>query len=142
MSIRPDEMMRSKTLAITAVSTAVATRMYANASPQDPVLPCIVTTAKQEPLGHLTGQAGWTTADIGLAIFSTNYDEAVDLAEAIRIALNEFKGTVTVGLETVKVGILRLVSQIQDPQEPVDGSEQPIFKIIQSWTATMVEPIT
>lgn len=143
MAIRPDEALRAKALAVSAVSTALGTRFYPNAAPQKVAYPYAVTGVEEsEHLGHLAGKSGWVRARIALEIIGgTSYEAAKDIAEALRIALHNAKGTVTIGSDTEKITTF-LDKQEDIPEWSEDGSAKPIFGVRQTWTLMMTEAVS
>lgn len=138
MSVRPEELLRTKALAASGVSNIVSTRWYSNVAPQGVKYPCIVSGIEDDnPIHHMTGPSGWTQTRIALGIYGTTYESVQALAEQIRFACYAFKGNVTVSAETVKAGLLKLEKQMDSPVEPTDGSDKPIFGITQTWLVAM-----
>lgn len=138
MSVRPEELLRTKALASSGVSNLISTRWYANSAPQKTSYPCVVFGVESDnPVQHMTGATGYTQATISLGIYALKYEEAQAVAEKIRVACHAFKGNVTVSTETVKAGLLKLEKQMDSPVDTADGSDKPIFGITQTWLVSM-----
>jgi len=142
MAIRPDQAFVAKVNGVTAAYTALdnGKRLFANAAKQDCPLPLAVyLVGETEHLAHLGGQLGWCKAQIILDIVGKEtYASAKEIAEALRIGLHAFKGTVTVGIETAKIGYMGLEKQ-EDMPEWIDGSGRPQYTVRQTWNLMMVE---
>lgn len=138
MAIDPEKALKAKALAATGVSALLGQRFYASSAPQDVAFPyAVYGIAKDEPVTHMGGQSGWTQASIDVGIFGHTYESVKAVADRIRIGCNSFKGTVTVGVETAKVGLIRLESKADTPVPVADGSSKPIYGITQTWLVSM-----
>jgi len=69
-----------------------------------------------------------------------DYATAEAVAEALRIGMHPFKGTVTVSAQSIAVGYLGLESEMEDPEPLQDGKQRPVYSIQQTWSACIAEP--
>lgn len=142
MSIRPEEMIRAKALAAAPVSALVGARIYAQMAPEKGIAwPFIVTGIdSQSHPTHMGGASGWAKASIVMRVYALTYESAKAVADALRIAMHPFKGSITIGAETSAVGYLGIESEQDEPIPPNDGGSVPIFCINQTWAAMVAEP--
>jgi hypothetical protein len=86
--------LREKVLAAAPVAAIVARRMYPNYFPEGTDFPAL-TYAKSSVvrLWSLDGPTGYASARVTIGAWSDNYAAALTLAEAVRIALDKFRGT-------------------------------------------------
>lgn len=86
---------RTKTLATSSVSDLVSTRMYSDVLPQSVTMPAITyTVIDTTPNEHLTGIADVSRARIQIDCFATSRAGANALGDAVRLALEKYRGTV------------------------------------------------
>ena len=73
----------------------VSTRIYPNNVPQDVALPFIAySIVSQEPSITKDVVSALDVIRISLDIYSTNYDTSNQIASAVRVALDGYKGTI------------------------------------------------
>jgi len=81
--------------ATAAVTALVSTRIYPNNVPQDVALPFIAySIVSQEPSITKDVVSALDVIRISLDIYSTNYDTSNQIAAAVRVALDGYKGTI------------------------------------------------
>lgn len=84
----------------------VSTRVYNIRIPQGATLPCITITRISTPRLHThdsSGSAGTAYPRIQIDAWGTTHSNVKAIANAIRAALNGYKGTITSGADTVVV---------------------------------------
>ena len=90
-----NEAIRARLLAVTAVTDLVGTRVYPLLLPQDPTYPAIryqqITGTRESAMGS---DVGLVEATEQVDSYDSTYAGARVLAEAVRAALQRFRGTV------------------------------------------------
>jgi len=99
----------------TGVTDIVSTRVYPEVAQQDAALPYIVyNVANNEPTDTKPEPSKLDTAQVEVNIYSDSYTEAIDLAVAVRAALDRVKGT----YNGVNVQSIQYLNEIIDFDEP------------------------
>lgn len=95
------------------VGQLLSTRIYPQAIPQDAALPAVAYQRISGPriLAH-DGPTGMARARIQITVQGTMYSSAKGVAEAIRQALDGYKGPVVVGSEAVEIEVASLANEI------------------------------
>jgi hypothetical protein len=143
MTIRPEQALRAKALAVSAITALIGTRWSAEfVITKDIKYPLVVcTVAKAQPLAHLGGPSGFTTDSVDVAVWGDTHDSVEAVAAQLRIALHATKGDVTVGSDTAKMTCM-LTEQDPCTTSPIDGSEFPIFGITQHYTVSLAQAVS
>lgn len=138
MAVDAIEMFRAKALSVSAISTLLGTRIYPQIAPSATAWPFVVVEiAKQEQPTHMTGRVDWLMPTLAVRIYAQTSASARAVADALRVGLHVFAGTVTVGIETINVGYLGLASEEDEAIMNNDGSAVAAYTIKQDWTATI-----
>ena len=99
----------------TDVTDIVNTRVYPEVAQQDAALPYIVyNVTNNEPTDTKPEPSKLDTAQVEVNIYSDSYTEAIDLAVAVRAALDRVKGT----YNGVNVQSIQYLNEIIDFDEP------------------------
>jgi hypothetical protein len=99
----------------TGVTDIVSTRVYPEVAQQDAALPYIVyNVTNNEPTDTKPEPSKLDTAQVEVNIYSDSYTEAIDLAVAVRAALDRVKGT----YNGVNVQSIQYLNEIIDFDEP------------------------
>ena len=107
-----------------AVRAIVDDRIYPARTPQDTTLPKIVfTTISQGRAPNTAGASGVTNPRIQIDCWADSNAGADALADAVRLALDGYRGTVA----SVQIRSCFLDAQRDAIVEPRDGGEQRIF---------------
>lgn len=115
--------LRTYTLAGSAVTALVSTRMHARKLPQTPVLPAIVyQRIDTRRLHDMAGPDGLPRPRMQITCWAATPAGAYDLAAAVRARLDGFKGT----WGTVTVGSCLCVGErdVEDPDPGRSGVAQ------------------
>ena len=100
----------------TDVTDVVSTRIYPEIAQQDAALPYIVyNVANNEPTDTKPEPSKLDTAQVEVNIYSDSYTEAIDLAVAVRAALDRVKGTYS-GVNVQSIQYLNEVIDFDEPQ--------------------------
>lgn len=108
----------------TSITTYVSTRIHPIHLPQNPTLPAIAfTQIGSDHDHHLGGAAGSTSVALRLAVFSEDLQEAIDIAEALRLVLQGYRGA----MGNMTVTFCTLEEQEDDADQPYDGSDTWVY---------------
>lgn len=100
----------------TDVTDVVSTRIYPEIAQQDADLPYIVyNVANNEPTDTKRDVSQLDTAQVEVDIYSTSYSQCIDLAVAVRAALDRVKGTYA-GVDVQSIQYLNEVIDFDEPQ--------------------------
>ena len=100
----------------TDVTDIVSTRVYPEIAQQDADLPYIVyAIANNEPTDTKPEPSKLDTAQVEVNIYSDSYTQAIDLAVAVRAALDRVKGTYN-GVNVQSIQYLNEVIDFDEPQ--------------------------
>ena len=100
----------------TDVTDIVSTRIYPEISQQDADLPYIVyAIANNEPTDTKPEPSKLDTAQVEVNIYSDSYTQAIDLAVAVRAALDRVKGTYS-GVDVQSIQYLNEIIDFDEPQ--------------------------
>lgn len=132
-------------LDVTAVTTAVSTRIWLNAAPQKKdadILPYIVgMVVDKQHAHHLQGASGIAWTRLQLNIVGANYRSAKETADVVRMALDGFRGAVDVNGEMVQIKHCMLDMEQDNFDPPVDGSQKGRHQVIQDWKIANEETV-
>ncbi len=111
---------------VTGITSLVGTgnnaRIYPLKLPQNPTLPAIVfTKISEQHVECMTGSAGLAMARIQFDCWAENKDQAEDLSEALRQALQGYKGS----MGSVTVQGVHFMNEMDDFEQGIDD-----FRII------------
>lgn len=143
MAKRPIEVFRTKALSVSAVSALIGARMYANtAVPEKTAFPYVeVKLDKVDHPHHMTGAGGWAMCNIIASIYAHSNDTCGAIADALRVGMHPFKGSVTVNGDAIAVGYLGIDSESENPEPLQDGAQRPVYSITQNWQACIAEAV-
>ena len=100
----------------TGVTDIVSTRVYPEVAQQDAALPYIVyNVTNNEPTDTKPEPSKLDTAQVEVNVYSNSYTEAIDLAVAVRAALDRVKGTYN-GVNVQSIQYLNEVIDFDEPQ--------------------------
>lgn len=105
------------------VSALVATRVHPQVLPQRPTYPAVRYAVIDTPRDmHMQGASGLTWPRVQIDGFAQTYAAAVELAKAIRLAMNGFQGTMGTG-PGVEVDAVFLVDErdLYDDDTELEG---------------------
>lgn len=86
-------LVRAVLTASVPVSAAVGARIYPVELPQSPTLPAIVLTpVRTEDERHLSGHNRFPVSEVVIDVCAATFNGADDLAEAVKTALQDYKG--------------------------------------------------
>lgn len=129
----------------TGVSGIVSSRVWLNSAPQQKdadILPYIVGhVVDKQHAHHLRGASGIAWTRLQLNLFASSYREAKELADAARIALDGFRGAVSVGTNTVEIKHLMMDMEQDNFNPPIDGSQKGRHQVIQDWKIANEESV-
>ncbi len=102
----------------TGITNLVSTRVYLERIPQGATLPCLTYQRISTPrlLAHDTsGSAGTAHPRFQFDAWATTYSSAKAITDALRAALNGFKGTITSGADSVVVQSSLVDAETSEP---------------------------
>ena len=100
----------------TDVTDVVSTRIYPEVAQQDSDLPFIVyNVTNNEPTDTKPEPSKLDTAQVEVNIYAESYTEAIDLAVAVRAALDRVKGTYS-GVNVQSIQYLNEIIDFDEPQ--------------------------
>jgi len=100
------------------ITALVSTRVYLETIPQGATLPCITYQRISTPrlTAHDTsGSAGTASPRFQFDAWATTYASARAIADALRAALNGYKGTITSGADSVVVQSILIDGESSEP---------------------------
>jgi hypothetical protein len=100
------------------ITTLISTRVYLERIPQGATLPCLTYQRISTPriLTHDTsGSAGTAHPRFQFDAWAATYSSAKAIADALRAALNGFKGTITSGVDSVVVQAALIDGESSEP---------------------------
>lgn len=104
MSAIAEQALMTRLVADTDVSAIVGNRVYPHTAPQNATMPYIVyfrVSGVHEH--HMRGSSGLYDARVQLSMFSTDFEQLLNLSDAVRLALDGYRGDVTVGTDMVRI---------------------------------------
>lgn len=125
------------------VALLVGTQVYRTFAPQRATYPYITYQKVTERRArHMTATAGLVESGIQMDCWSTDSNEVLSVADAIRDSLDHLNHT-TIGMapNTATVKAAFLESSVDDFEEPTDASNLGIFRVIQTWEIWHTETI-
>jgi hypothetical protein len=142
MSLLPEEALRELVLGVSGVSASINGNYGAEQVRQESKPPFIVARVQEgKQIGHFTGESGHWTGVINLFIVGgESYETARSIGEAIRKALNFYKGSVTKGGDTEQVGYLACENEESASYDPGDGAGKLTKAWQQDWRMTITQP--
>jgi hypothetical protein len=128
--------LRTYLLAQAPLAALIGDRLYPVACPETATLPAV--TYRRASGGHLhnlTSASGAAIPEFELVVWAETYEDADEVAEAIRQEMQGFRGTM--GSDAVKSVILD--DEDDSIAEPDDNSDQPIYAITLRYRIQYVE---
>ena len=135
-----DSAFRGKFMSEAVVTNLISTRLYPRGNvPQVPTKPYAtyqrITTDNNH---HMSAASGLQVVDFQIDCVCETYPEVIALADAFRNATDGFRGTVTIGLDSLTLRQCHLDNQTDAPINPTDGGETGTFVINQDWSVGAV----
>jgi len=139
MATTPEEIIRSRLLASSAISNLVgANGVYPQMAPQTASLPYgILNRISELHDEHMLAASGLAEVSIQVDFFAETMSEIRTLGDAARLALDGFRGTVS----GTKVHNIHLVSASDNIDTPDDGSDDPTRRTTQTYTVWIDETV-
>lgn len=107
--------------------TAVDDRVYKAFIPQRTQLPCVLLRLIDAPqIEHLRGTTGLRGSRVQIDCLSREEQEADDVREEVRLALQGFTGAMN-GLQVVEISMAEVTGEYLSWQLPIDGSDSGRF---------------
>jgi hypothetical protein len=110
----------TNTVGLTAL---ISTRVYLERIPQGATLPCLTYQRISTPRVHThdtSGSAGTAYPRFQFDAWATTYASAKAITDALRAALNGYKGTITSGADSVVVQASLVESETSQPDLEAD----------------------
>ncbi len=121
-----------------AVSAIIGTQVFPQRAPQQKDLPYVVyEMISSQHMKDMDGASGLANPLFRVTSWETTYKKVKTLAEAVRLALVGFRGTI---LGTKIQGIF-LENQLDGFDLRPDGSEGNAERVIQEWSIWFAEPV-
>jgi len=123
--------------------TGVKDKIFAiDSVPQEEQEPYIVhQRIGGEHRHRMDGSGGFVTYSIQLNIVGTSLENSVEIADKVRMTLDGYSGTLTIGGENIKVESVFLVNNTVGFYVPLGGVEQAPSYIIHEYDVTHLETI-
>lgn len=113
------------------VSAQAEGRVYSVLARSKAGMPRIVfTQISGDPARHLSAPSGLTRAMFQIDCWGSTVDEADDLAEAVRSALDQYQGTLGNGKNTVSAATVFISGPRDDFAPPTDGGRVRKFRAL------------
>jgi hypothetical protein len=123
MSLEPEQAVFAVLAANAAVAAIVADRVYPTVLPQSAEVPAIVYTRVSADHTHtLGGASSLASGRVQVNCWADSYAEAAELARAVRLAVQGYRGEVAVGAESITIDGLFALST-GDLADPSAGLE-------------------
>jgi len=143
MALGPEEVIRRKVLDSGAVRALVADRVYPQLAPQGAAVPYITFfRVTGSPVRHMRGPATIAEATIQIDVFAPTYSQMLTIAEGTRLALDGFRGPISVAGATLHISHLSLDNERVQLVGPLSASEDPIHHFIQDFRIAFQQPTT
>lgn len=100
------------------LTALISTRVYLERIPQGATVPCLTyqrISTTRELTHDVSGSAGTARVRVQFDAWATTYLSAKAIADALRAALNGFKGTITSGSDTVVVQAALIEAESSEP---------------------------
>lgn len=130
----PEEAFVFKILADAEITGKIGNRLYGSVGPQDGEFPFGVYSRLVSSYDHtMGGSSDLLTCRIQCDWYARTYEEVKRLAELARMAVDGYKGTVTIGADSLIVQRFHLVQDTDTFIQPEKGSEEGIFGVSQQF---------
>ena len=115
-------------------------RIYPQSAPQNTNYPYMVyhRIDAQRP-HHMGGPSGIVMSRIQIDFYDNNYDGVMQLAEYARMALNGYRGLLTINGETADIRDVNQSNDYGDIVEPQGAQSLGIFRTVHDYVVTMYE---
>lgn len=124
----PEHAIRSRLLTSAALVALIGDRISPSLSSEIDDLPRVVyTLIAADPQIHMGGASGLTFSRIQFDVFAATVESAWAVRDAIRDRIHGFRGTITDGAESRFFGVIYLEDEQDQPTDPTDGTDVPIF---------------
>lgn len=121
-----------------ALDSATTAGIYPVLAVQNAPLPLVVYrrsgTRRERSLG---GPHGLPVATFSVSIVCETYSQAKDIADSIRLAVDNFTGTVG----GVRIVLAMLVSESDAMERPNEGQAKPLYRVDQSYEVRFQEAV-
>jgi hypothetical protein len=125
MSCSPEQAVRTRLLADPATGALIASRLYPNYAPQNPVLPFgVQLRAEAAHEHHLSGASGLAAATVEITWHAATYASLIAVARAARLVLHGWAGTVHGESGDLIIGTITLDEEKDLPEPPEPAAEQ------------------
>ena len=109
----------------TAIKNIVGRKIYAGQAPSSASLPYItIARISEPPHHHMTAAAGIASPTFQVDSWGRNLKQVSVLSEAIRNAIDGFRGL----MGTTDVRVARIISTSDDEEDQKNGSQQPALR--------------
>ncbi len=140
MSATAEQAIMTRLVADTGVSAIVGQKIYPHSAPQSVDMPYIVYQRIDATHEHnMLGGSGLYTARIQIDMYALSYSAVLALAQAVRTALQGYRGYVTVGTDTVKIGMCHLAGDQEFYIDPQDSSQKGIYRLMHDYMVSADE---
>lgn len=125
--------------AITAIiADRMAPHMQAETSPRPFIVYSRIVADHQH---HLGGASGLVFVRLQLDLFADDASELYALAEAVRMRLDGYRGTVTYGTEDLVLQFVELVEEQSSSETPNDGSDSAPHRFRMDFRISALVPV-
>ena len=137
----PEQALKTKALANSGVTALIAQRWNTEIALTKGIkYPYVIAaTTEVKDVGDLGGPSGFVIGEVSLGIYGSSHDSVADVANALRIALQDTKGNITFNAETRRVTIQKPNPDENISEPPIDAGELPLFGIKQVYTVSMAQ---
>lgn len=142
MTVSVEIGLKTYVLNSTPVAAIIGDRMAADFQSQPTVRPYVVyTRIANDPQHHLGGFSGLAFTRFQLDLFADTPLALFSLREALRNRLDGFRGTVTVGIDSIVFHCIELLDEQAVGETPNDGSDQAPHRFRMDFRISALEPI-
>lgn len=142
MSLTATDALRAHLLGSQAIADLVGDRIRPHFQPQTAQKPYVVySVISADPQHHLLGASGLSFVRVQLDLYGDDFGQLEDLANAIRNRADGYKGTITVGDESLAVQCIELVDIATSAETANDGTDSGPHRIRMDFRISAPESI-
>lgn len=133
-TLNPETAIRKLILDDAGLGVTLGTRVYPGAGPNAPTYPLgVFERDRTEPQHNMSGPSDIKHVRSMWTWYGYDYDAMITLAEDVEAVLDGYRGTVTIGADSVTFKTLFLEEQADALLKPNDGTGRAVHQIQQTY---------
>ncbi|MCK9569997.1 discoidin domain-containing protein [Candidatus Pacearchaeota archaeon] len=133
---------RARLIADTTFAGLVASKIYPQLAPQKAAAPfAVFNRISSDHDIHLRNASGFVSINLQLDYYASTYSDVKDIAEAARVRLHGYSGTIAVGDKSVSVKSCVLTSDMDGFENPPQGAEKGTYRVIHQYQIVYNETV-